>query len=401
MIDEPGSGDANCNGVDPPVTPTPDDFGLTPNLGRPDLPEGAVDLVLLITIDALRYEAFRPDITPNLVRLGLSGITFTRLYAAGTSTHTSTGLIQRGDSHGRALASRFAELGIRTGAVLPIRDRVFAGNVEGFADVARPTLEKERWGAREVTDHALLLLPKPGERRYLWVHYFDAHAPYELHEAQAASLGPEVRGSYRSYLSGLRLIDAEVARLIARVSPRAVVLVASDHGEGFGEHGVVYHHVSGYEPIVHVPGILIAPGLGSIRYGELTSHRDIYPTLLGAFGCIALEPGIERFGRSWFRLRDGPKAPLHRFVYVRSGRSVSGQRSLSPMVVLIEGHFKIIESIEDQLAEVFDEDADPNEVDDLASREPKLRLWLHMHAALARDLDQWPQWPQPQFEFSE
>src|SRR5205085_1445116 len=60
VLDDPGGGDVNCNGVDPPRRPTDADRGVAPPRGDPDLPAGTVDLALLITIDCWRADALVP-----------------------------------------------------------------------------------------------------------------------------------------------------------------------------------------------------------------------------------------------------------------------------------------------------------------------------------------------------
>ncbi len=66
-----------------------------------------------------------------------------------------------------------------------------------------------------------------------------------------------------------------------------MVLVTSDHGEAFLEHGRVGHNTTVYDEMLRVPFILrIPPGLmsGAPETDRLTSLEDVVPTLLGLTG---------------------------------------------------------------------------------------------------------------------
>jgi arylsulfatase A-like enzyme len=252
--------------------------------------------------------------------------------------------------------------------------------------------------AVEVTGQAMAHLRKAasqrGQRHFVWVHYFDAHAP------SAEALPPTTREGGQAardyYLAGLHLIDREVGDMLdalhrRKLLERTLVIITADHGEAFGEHGLYFHNVSGYEPLVHVPAILLGPGLQPATYDGLVSHRDIYATVLGAFGLAAGEPNAERYGRSWLRLRDAPHQPLHQFVAVHTHRFTSGPVAFSPMMVLVQDHYKLVKALdEDKLFELYDLQADPREENDLAWTEVGLRETMERDLDTFRDLDRWP-----------
>jgi hypothetical protein len=395
--DVPGGGDRNCNGVDPPKVSTDRQRGLAPPQGNPDAPAGSIDLVLLITVDCLRGDMFQSAM-PRLAEYGHRGITFDRMYAAGTRTATAMPLIATGSAEGVPLAQRLRPAGVTSTLVLGVNyqtliDTLGPGTNEVIVD------RDQMWtNAVEVTGRAMAHLRKataqPGQRSFLWIHYFDAHAP------SADALPPTTRAGARAardyYLAGLRLIDREVGEMLdslsrRKVLDRAVVIVTADHGEAFGEHGLYFHNVSGYEPLARVPAIVLAPGLKPAVYPGLVSHRDIYPTVLGAFGLAAAEPTAERFGRSWLRLRQAPRDPLHRFVAIRTHRFTSGPVAFSPMLALVQDRWKLVKALdEEKLFELYDLAADPHEERDLAWTEIGLRDTMERDLDLFRDLDHWP-----------
>jgi hypothetical protein len=395
--DAPGRGDLNCNQVDPPASATPEQRGLAPALGDPDLPDGAIDLVVLITIDCLRADALTEQAMPRLSALAARGLRFDRVYAGASSTAEATALIQRGTDSAAPVAMRLTRASISSTAVVGLSDPLLRPALEGFSHVELPS---HRWDAATVTRRALADLEGAHGRHYLWIHYYDAHTPYGGGDSIGGVLAQVAAPSRDEYAAELATIDTQLGAFLdaleaAERLPRTLLVVTGDHGEAFGEHGVAFHHVSAYEQVVRVPAILAGPGVAARRFGGLVTHRDLPATIVGAFARAGAEPDVEEFGRSWLRLRAAPDGPLHRFVVIRSGRAVSGRASLSPILAIVEGRFKLVKGLEDTLFELFDELDDPAETRDLSAAEAVERARLSQHLALFRDLDGWPEWPAP------
>jgi arylsulfatase A-like enzyme len=396
--DRPGGPDANCNGTSPPLEPSDDQRGLAPPFGEPSYPPGTVDRVVLVTIDCLRADALRPDVMPRLARLAADGLTMTRLYAGGSSTLRSLPLIQRGRLGGAAVAERLAAHGVRTALVFPFRSTELRPEVApGFRSLHAPEKPVHRWSASDATDLALAELDaNAAAPLYLWLHYFDAHQPYERPLDGAPRPLPPLPGldaASAEYLGELAYIDRQLGRLLDALAAkgrlaRTLIVVTSDHGEGLGEHGITQHSVSGYEALVHVPAILVGPGIAPGRYDQLTSHRDLPATVLGAFQLA--DADAERMGRSWLRLRAGLDRPLHRFVVSYSARSARAEVTFGPMAAIVEGPDKLVETFEDGLLELYRPERDPAERADLTPSAPDDAQRLRRDLALYRDIDQFP-----------
>jgi membrane-anchored protein YejM (alkaline phosphatase superfamily) len=403
--------DLNCNGHALAADPSDADRSLARPAGDPDAKPGEIDLALLISIDCLATDAFTPAVMPRLVEYARRGVVFSRLYAAGSRTHLTLPLLQRASDRATPVSMRLADAGVVSTAVLGYFDHNMGDIVPGFrvlnlSTYARP-LNPEISGtsplahiegaadATAITNRALDdLREHDGKPHYLWLHYFDTHWPYRTSAGAERLAAPPGRSrEMGDFLTAAHHIDAEIGRLLDQLDKEgrlahAVVIITADHGEGFGRHNIRYHGVSAYEMLVHVPGFVIAPGLAPGRYEGLVSHRDIPPTLLGAFGQVARDPSAERFGRSWLRLRAAPRAPLHRFVVTRSSRAVAVSGFVTPMAAIIEDQYKMIVTFEDNLVELYDVRADPEEREDLASdvRAPQLRRALEIY----RDIDGYP-----------
>ncbi len=159
---------------------------------------------------------------------------------------------------------------------------------------------------REVNDALLAWLDRtPGHPFFAFLNYLDAHEPYlpraPFDSAFAAASYPPLPpaahgGEYkddrpremRPYDQAIAYLDAEIGRLLGGLAERGLlentlVIVTSDHGEEFGEHGVYGHGHTLYQAALAVPLILVWPGKvpGGIVVEARTSLRDLPATVLG------------------------------------------------------------------------------------------------------------------------
>jgi arylsulfatase A-like enzyme len=100
------------------------------------------------------------------------------------------------------------------------------------------------------------------------------------------------------YDSEVAFTDREIGRVLefvahAEFGPRTAIIVTSDHGEAFGEHGMYRHGYELWEELVHVPLIVYLPGVAPQRQAARRSAIDLVPTLLELFG-LPLPSGEQR-----------------------------------------------------------------------------------------------------------
>jgi len=181
-----------------------------------------------------------------------------------------------------------------------------AGWINGF-DRFIPHSPKAYTNGPEVQKRAanwLQTIPKE-DPYFLFLHLYDAHAPYEptepyLSAAKAAegialppAFDPNDADAMARYRGEIAMLDDYLAEILAVLEERdpglenTVVLLTSDHGECFGEGGIYHDHVpSLYEVTQHVPLILHLPGGqgAGVRVKETVAHLDILPTFLRAAG---------------------------------------------------------------------------------------------------------------------
>jgi len=278
--------------------------------------------LVLLTIDTLRddlgYSGYPRKITPNLDRLAARGIAFRKAYATASYTGKSVGPLligryssetDRGWSHfnryrtDRLISERFQAAGFQTVSVQGYW-YFFDPNVgltRGFDIVdssAAPRLalvEGDRSttaeGVATATVARLEALQQSDKPFFLWAHFTDPHVEYVAHEG--FSFGQDPRGMYDGEVA---FTDHQVGRILDKLessslAANTIVMVTSDHGEAFGEHGMIRHGFELWEPLVRVPWLVYVPGLPAGTVEVRRSQVDLVPTaldLLGVAGDAAL-----------------------------------------------------------------------------------------------------------------
>ncbi len=130
-----------------------------------------------------------------------------------------------------------------------------------------------------------------GDRPFFaFLNFFDAHGPYESPARYDTLFGPGERVRDK-YDRSIRYIDDALALLFDSLSARGlldrtIVVVTSDHGEQFGEHGLGWHSNSLYEQLTHVPLLIRYPARvpAGARVSQQVTLRDLAATLADLAG---------------------------------------------------------------------------------------------------------------------
>ena len=246
------------------------------------------------------------------------------------------------------------------------------------------------------TDDFLAWLPtRPDRPFFAFINYIDPHDPFfapEPFRSMFASDGlppkvldntglvtpEEMEGSRVAYDGAIANTDHELGRLfqalrVEGILDSTIVIVTSDHGEQFGEHGLMLHTNSLYMPLIHVPLVIVYPPLvpSAARIEQPVSIRDIPATVLEM---IHDRPDGRLPGNSLSRFWLGTDAsdriddatPVLAEVN-RSGISKSWEPvSRGPMKSLIIGDMHYILN-GDGVEELYDLARDPAEEHDLSA----------------------------------
>jgi arylsulfatase A-like enzyme/Flp pilus assembly protein TadD len=343
--------------------------------------------VVLVTIDTLRYDAVGFDgnprgTTPNLDRAAAEGRVFTAAHSHNVITLPShanilTGLYpyQHGvrDNAGFRLspkvdtvAKTLQAAGFATGAFVsayPLDSRFgltsgFDVYEELYKQVDEPEdFEIQQARAPDAVARGLeWFRSRAGRPRFLWIHVYDPHAPYDPPEPFKTDYASDL------YLGEVAATDAALAPLLEAVRatrPAPLLIVTADHGEALGDHGELTHGLFAYEATLHVPLFVWCPDLvGAGRDARAARHVDIVPTVLDAVG---KSPTGDLPGRS---LLASAAAEDHAESYFES-LSVNFNRGWAPLRGLLAGGRKYIDL---PIPELYELAPDPGEKTNLVAK---------------------------------
>ncbi|HSK18814.1 MAG TPA: sulfatase [Longimicrobiales bacterium] len=248
-----------------------------------------------------------------------------------------------------------------------------------------------RKSGRSLTDDFLSWQDaNPGRPFFAFLNYFDAHAPYLPPDSLAGRFGPrrqkramhdlsnfngwkpdEIAAERAAYKESLASIDHQLSRLFNVLSERGildntVVVVTSDHGEQFGEHGLMDHGNSLYVQLLRVPLIIRFPRAipAGVRIETPVSLRDLAVTLteLSSTGPSPF-PGTSLLSH----LTADTASPAPLYSEVREGIRTAPWLPLAKgtMYSAVLGDFHYIVN-GDGTEELFDLSIDPDELVDLS-----------------------------------
>jgi arylsulfatase A-like enzyme len=280
-----------------------------------------VVFVLIDTLRADRMSAYgyeRPT-SPAMDALADGGVRFARAQSQSSWTKCSMASLWTGLFAQRSGITRF-DHAIPAGATLPAeilkqagyttagiwRNGWVASNFgfgQGFDIYIRASQRTdiahvERRGRAEakvpgtdedVTLAALeFLRSNRNEKFLLYLHYMDVHQYVYDDEAAELPFGTSISDVYDR---SIHWTDRNIGALVSALdeldlSKRTILVITSDHGEAFGEHGSEGHARNLYQEVVHVPLILSLPFRvdGGLVVDPLVRNVDVWPTLLDLLG---------------------------------------------------------------------------------------------------------------------
>jgi|WetSurMetagenome_2_1015567.scaffolds.fasta_scaffold01903_4 choline-sulfatase len=288
--------------------------------GRSPAPKSPPASLLLVTIDTWRWDYIGASgsgkaQTPNLDRLAGRGVYEREVMTPCPLTTPAHAILLTGLNpldHGvldcacfplarevPTLAEAFRAAGYQTGAfvssVTLARRLGLDRGFDTYDDTgvrmrdASDLASARRTGEETTAAAATWLRNLPAARPcFLWVHYFDLHAPYDpIPEFDARFPGAP-------YAARAAYVDAQVGRLLEALgadrSRAWRVVVVGDHGESFGEHHETGHGFTLYRSTLHVPLVVDPRPSEPLRHAGPWSLADLSPTL-----------------RKWFDLPPAPR----------------------------------------------------------------------------------------------
>ncbi|MCS6797889.1 MAG: sulfatase [Myxococcota bacterium] len=382
--------------------------------------------VVLLVIDTLRADKLRPwnprsrVRTPVLDRLAAEGAVFERAHAPENWTKPSVASILSG-LHPATHGAKTSEARLPA-SVLLLSEHLRAQGF-GTASFIANGYVSDRFGFDQGWDHyfnyirsnrpteaehlfrdaAAWIEQNRGKPFFVFIQTIDPHVPYDPPADILAHYDPrtDYAGQVRPRLtpdllerakrnppavtfdaSDRRRLEAlydgeidyhdrELGRFVERLQALGVwdetlIVITSDHGEEFGEHGSWGHGHSVYEEMLHVPFLWRGPGVPAVRVPHVVGTVDTAPTILALLGQPPM-PDVE--GRSLVDFLHGGLPP---------GPRLSFSDFLDDRRVANEGRFKLV--LRGVNPTLFDLQTDPGEQRELpVGRHPIAMRFLRIH----------------------
>lgn len=278
--------------------------------------------VVFVLIDALRADrvgayGYERDTTPAMDALVSQGILFKNVQAQSSWTKASmasiwtgrlpanTAILRYDDAlpeEAKLPAELFQEAGYHTAGIW--RNGWVAPNFgfgQGFDQYIKPQGGRERLRAQSKhpsgraipgTDEDILLsafefLDAFGKDRFfLYMHFMDLHQ--YVYDDSAPEWGNSYSDSYDKSLAWTDRLIGVIVNHIEEIGEfdNTVIVIMSDHGEAFGEHGIEGHARNLHTEVTTVPVLIVLPFRlqQPIVVEDEVSNIDIWPTLLDMLG---------------------------------------------------------------------------------------------------------------------
>lgn len=341
--------------------------------------------ILLITVDTVRFdhtsfggyvEAKGRDTTPNLARLveRSTSFTFASAPSAGTMASVPAILTSKFFHSGIALDEKvkpgmpprltpentligeiLQRAGYTTGAILTHEYFEDWGMEQGFHDYDNELGKKPdpyKITSPDVTDRAIAWISSNADKKwFLWGHYLDPHGRYVAHPGET-SYGSTEEDLYDGEL---HFTDKHLGRLLDELqripgAGRTIIIITSDHGDGFNEHGFINHGMALYRELLHVPLIIYVPDLPPREVPGATSPLDIVPTVADLAGVDVSDLSFE--GESLVPQLFHGRDAHDRVVFAETNWP-------KPLRAAITSNYKLVYNLKNNLYELYDLREDP------------------------------------------
>jgi arylsulfatase A-like enzyme len=309
--------------------------GMVLGIGEPVLHDldayGRARGILLVSVDTVRRDhvgayGYEPDTTPRFDALARSGLLCEDAVSTSSWTLPAHLSILTGADPGRhggvdmrhgfnrsvpTLPALLRRAGFATRAVT---SHLYVSGVYGLDDGFEHLDFRQDRKATDVADRGIDLLDRIGDRPFfLFLHLYDPHWHYDppdwarrlfesSYSGALTGLWQDFSRHDRSnttaadlahllalYDGEIRYADTEVGRVLDHLAARGLdrstlVVLTSDHGEEFLDHGSWEHQKTLYEEVTRVPLAIAGPGVAPRREHAQASLLDIAPTILAWTG---------------------------------------------------------------------------------------------------------------------
>jgi arylsulfatase A-like enzyme len=178
----------------------------------------------------------------------------------------------------------------------------------------------------------------------------------------------QLRAALAAEYGSITMIDEAIGRVIAALEAagrtNAIVVFTSDHGDMFGDHGLMLKAALHYQACIRVPFTISAPSVKPRRTAALTSHLDLGATLLDLVG---LPTWVGQQGRSLGAVLTGDDSAGRESVLIEEDQmfDLAGAGQPLRMRTIVSDEFRYTRYAGLPHGELFDLTEDPNETHNL------------------------------------
>lgn len=255
--------------------------------------------------------------------------------------------------------------------------------------------------SKVLTKKALKFLQKNYKYNfYLWIHYMDPHDPYSPAKEYCnidyrgklksyfapdqpfwgSPLISHIRGGYyylnsqdKKYIKSLyegeiAYLDHHIGKVLSEIEKlgieeKTIIILTSDHGEEFWEHGDFLHGQSLYDELINVPLIIKSPTLSrGKKVKSIARLTDVMPTI-----------------REFLQLPINEKMQGHSLISIINSKNEEENFAFSEETEFYEDRksirtqqYKLILGMDTKRVELYDVVNDPYEKEDLSTKKPTI-----------------------------
>ncbi len=209
-------------------------------------------------------------------------------------------------------------------------------------------------------------------RFFLYVHLMDVHQ--YISTAETAVFGTTYSDAYDN---SILWEDQQVGEILAELyrldmAKKTLVVIVSDHGEAFGEHGTEGHARDVHHEVTRTPFIVgfpfrLDPG---VVIAHPTQNVDVLPTLYDLVGLEAQGPSDGKSRIGWLRGEYTPDYPDRDYAHLDRTWGKTSQDP-DPVVAVREGNYRLIHDVNaPERDHLYDVKSDEGEFVNIAAEAP-------------------------------
>lgn len=160
-----------------------------------------------------------------------------------------------------------------------------------------------------------LIIQNKSVKSFLYLHFWDTHAPYTHSRGIGSFLKKSATHKYRDEIAYFDLQFKKLFEWLQQMDllKNTMIVFTADHGENFNDHDLPLHHENLYNDVVRVPLMIYHPEIKNKKIDQPVQHIDLLPTILDFLGIDFKRLNLN--GRSLLPLINGKSVTSNRDIF--------------------------------------------------------------------------------------